>query len=222
METPGISRVDYPAYFGYLRESEAELLKIGIAKCNGFHDQTQLSAVIFLLLRATSLFRSGLSILANGPLDAYDAVRRAYLETWLLAYEFRLEGSQPKTARWHNRIPKSWSPDFQLIEAYTKAQGITEPMLGKDYGGLSEAAHPTKSAAENSFATITAPRGEPIARASLIAAKTHCECKDVPMTMYRFIWLITQEQSGLIRIEADMTALPTADTFANEYANTLS
>jgi hypothetical protein len=93
----GISKVQYPAYFGYLKESEAELLRIGRTKCNYLRDPSQLSAVIFLLMRAASLFRSVLSILQSGQLDACDAVRRAYLETWLLAFEFRLqEGFLPR------------------------------------------------------------------------------------------------------------------------------
>jgi hypothetical protein len=91
-------------------------------------------------------------------------------------------------------------------------------MLGKDYGGLSEVAHPTKSAAENSVAVITAPHGDFVARRSIIEAKANFERKDVPEMMYRFLWLIIEERPGLIRVEADMTALPTAVIYANEYA----
>jgi len=216
-------RVNYPEYFGYLKESKAELLKIGAGKCNRMRDESQLSAVVFLLLRATSLFQSVLSILKSGQLDACDAVRRAYLETWLLAFEFRLQESQSKTALWHKGKDKSWSASLQTLVKYAKSQGIQEPMLGRDYGGLSKAAHPTKVAARNSAVLLTAPPGgDSIERISLLEAKADLECKDVPEMMYRFLWLIIEERTGLIQIGADTGALPTAVSYANEYAKTLA
>jgi hypothetical protein len=214
----GSFKVDYVAYNEYLNEVQAELLKIASTKCNHLHDQSQLSAVIFLLLRATSLFRSLLSLLSAGPLDAYDPVRRAYLETWLLAFEFRLEGLQSKTAAWHAGKPKSWSPNIGILQKYAQSEGIAELMLGKDYGGLSEAAHPTKCAAGNSVAVITAPHGELVARTSLLEAKANFEGRDVPEMMYRFLWLTVEERAGLIRIDVNTSALPTVVRFAREYA----
>ena len=222
MERLAASKFDYAAYLGYLSESEAELLKIGTTKCHDLHDKSQLAAVIFLLLRATSLFRSVLSLLESGSLDAYDAVRRAYQETWLLAFEFRLEESQTKAAQWHMGKSDSWSPDIRRLEDYARSQGISEPMLGKTYGGLSEVAHPTRSAAENSLAVVVAPHGDSVARTSLIEAQANFESKDVPMLMYRFLWLIIKERTGLIKIEADIATLPTAISYANRYAKTLS
>jgi hypothetical protein len=210
--------LDYKAYRGYLDEAEAQLLTIGATKCNRLLDLTQLSAAVFLLIRAISLFRSALSHLESGPLDAYDAVRRAYLETWLLAYEFRLEQSGPKAARWHLGYPMSWSPDIKRIEAYSKSQGIKVPMLGSDYGGLSQLAHPTKAAAENSVAVATAPHGNSVASRSLSEAKASFERKDVPEMMYRLLWLIIEERKSLIRIEVDLTAMPAALKYANEYS----
>jgi hypothetical protein len=168
----------------------------------------------------TSLFRSVLSLLENGSLDACDAVRRAYQETWLLAFEFRLEGSQAKAAQWHIGKSDSWSPDIRRLEAYVRSQGISEPMMGKTYGGLCEVAHPTRSAAENSMAVITAPHGDSVAKTSLIEAQTSFESRDVPELMYRFLWLIIEERTGLIKIEADTAALPTAISYANQYAKT--
>ncbi len=83
------------------------------------------------------------------PLDACDAVRRAYLETWLLAFEFRLIDSEAKATQWHNGKAKSWSADIPRLKRYAPLQGAA-PMLGQDYGGLSKIAHPTKEAASNS------------------------------------------------------------------------
>jgi hypothetical protein len=94
-------------------------------------------------------------------------------------------------------------------------------MMGKTYGGLCEVAHPTRTAAENSLAVVTAPHGDSVAT-TLIEAQANFESKDVPMLMYRFLWLIIEERTGLIKIEADMAALPTAISYTNKYAKTLS
>jgi hypothetical protein len=42
------------------------------------------------------------------------------------------------------------------------------------------------------------------------------------MMIYLFLWLIMEEISGLIKIEADLTALPTAVSYTKEYARMLS
>ena len=223
MATLEIAKVEYPAYFGYLKESEAELLRVGTTQCDRMRDESQLSAVVFLLIRATSLFRSVLSILHNGQLglDAFDAVRRAYLESWLLAFEFRLHQSQSKTVLWHRGKDKSWSASLQVLVKYARSQGIEEPMLGHDYGGLSKVAHPTKVAAMNSVVSVTAPpSGTSIETISLREARTNLEHKDIPEMMYRFLWLIIEERAGLIEIGTDTRALPTAVRYANEYAKT--
>ena len=211
MEQLGIAKVEYQAYFSYLNESEVELVKIGVTKCNRMHDQSQLSAVVFLLIRATSLFRSVLLLLKSGQLDACDAVRRAYLETWLLAFEFRLQKSESKTALWHQGKSKSWVANMQRLAPFLTSQGI-DPKLKDDYSGLSEMAHPTKHAASNSAVLVTAPF-------ELIKAQAFLEC-DVPMMMYRFLWLIIEERTGLIPLEADLSALPTCVRYINEYAKT--
>ena len=209
--------LDYNLARECLNETEAELLRIGSAKCNKLRDDTQLSAVTFLLLRATSLLRSMLDLVATDQLDSYDAVRRAYLETWLLAFEFRLEDSGPEAAKWHAMRGSSWSADIRKLETFTKSQGIKAPELGRDYGGLSELAHPTRSAAQNSLAVITGRYGDSVARDSLRKAKLEFEERDLPETLYRFVWLILDESRGLINIEVDAKNLPVILTYAEEY-----
>jgi hypothetical protein len=209
---------DYKIFAGFLDEAEAELLKIMAARCNDASDHSQLAAVLFLLIRANSLLRSALSILEEGRLDAYDAVRRAYWESWALAFEFRLEGSQPKVTHWHTDKNKFGIPDIKKIETYMKLRGIPAPLLGKDYGGLCEVAHPTKSAAENSAVIVVASRGgDTVASRSLIEAKGAFE-QEQPETMYRFLWLIIEERKGLTEINSDLAALPTAHKFALDFA----
>lgn len=62
MEIP----VDYGLVRKCLDEIEVQLLAVGKARCNSLHDKTQLSAVVVLLLRATSLLRSSLGLLERG------------------------------------------------------------------------------------------------------------------------------------------------------------
>jgi hypothetical protein len=93
-----VSGLPYAGYLSYLREIEGELLRIGSTKCNKLRDESQLSAVIFLLIRGVSLFRSVLLLLSLSSLDACDAVRRAYLETWLLAFEVQTRRIEAKDA----------------------------------------------------------------------------------------------------------------------------
>jgi hypothetical protein len=69
--------------------AESELLRTGTEHCGCLTKKDQLSAVVLLLLRSTSLFDSMIELLAMRRLDGYDAVRRAYLETWLLPFQFR-------------------------------------------------------------------------------------------------------------------------------------
>ena len=211
-------QLDYEAYIGYLDESQRELVRIGIVKCARLRDQSQLGAVVLLLIRASSLFRSVLMMLAREqPFDALDAVRRAYLETWLLALEFRLEDSQAKATHWHRGKEKSWSANIQRLMKYSQSQGA-EPMLGRDYGGLSKMAHPTKDAASNSLVLVTAPHeGASLERISLCDARANLEA-EMPMMMYRFLWLILEERTGLIPVGIDCNALPTAFAYANRYA----
>jgi hypothetical protein len=77
-------------------------------------------------------------------------------------------------------------------------------------------AHPTKLAASNSAVLVTAPFG---GVSEVIKAKKFLE-RDIPMTMYRFLWLIIEERTGMIPLGVDMNALPTAVRYVNEFAKT--
>jgi hypothetical protein len=214
-----LPKFDYRTFAGFLDEAEAEILKLIDSKRIGASDHSQLAAVLFLLIRASSLLRASLSILEWGRLDAYDAVRRAYWEAWALAFEFRLAESQPKAAKWHEDQKKFGEPDIKKIEDFMKLQGIASPLLGKDYGGLSEVAHPTKSAAVNSMVVVVAPRGgDTVASRSLIRARASFE-QEQPETMFRFLWMLIEERQGLIQIGSDLKALPTAYRFTLDFEN---
>jgi hypothetical protein len=85
------SLYDYDSFQSYLFELESALSRIGLRDCQDLKANTQLSAAVYALLRATSLFRSVLSLLHTGLMDASDVIRRAYWEAWMLGYEFRID-----------------------------------------------------------------------------------------------------------------------------------
>ena len=73
-------------------------------------------------------------------------------------------------------------------------------------------AHPTKHASSNSAVLITGPF-------ELMKAKDFLE-RDVPMMMYRFLWLIIEERSGLMPLEVDMNALPSCVKYVTNMPKT--
>ena len=101
-------------------ELEREFLRVGANECNCLQDTSQLSAFLRLAVRADSLLRGMLLLLSDGTLDSYDAVRRAYYETWCLQFEFRLKSSSGKVARWFQGQADAWKPDPQRLEVISK------------------------------------------------------------------------------------------------------
>lgn len=67
------SLYNYDTFQSYLFELESALSRIGQRDCQDLKSNTQLSAAIYSLLRATSLFRSALVLLHGGLMDACDA-----------------------------------------------------------------------------------------------------------------------------------------------------
>ena len=213
--------LNYKTLIGYVTEVEIEVLGIGDRKCNKFEDESQLCAVLMLVIRASSLLRSVLAALENDQLDAYDAVRRAYLETWFLALDFRLKESEQKAFAWHRRRGDTWSAEIKLLEQYAKKKGVTTPSLGRDYGGLSRVAHPTKDAAENSLVMTGARHGDKRLEANLKDSKSRFENHDMPELMYRYLWLVLEEGDELISIGSNEKFLPTGFKYAENYMHEL-
>jgi hypothetical protein len=210
---------DYGFYWGLLDEVESELLR-AIAARIGPTDQSQLGAVLFLLVRAGSLLRSSLSILETGRLDAFDTVRRAYFEAWALAFEFRLNSSQTRVNGWHTRGTKHkyGIPEIKTVVKYMKAQGIDAAFLGRDYNGLSEVAHPTKAAAQNSLSIVAGLRDtSTVAGISLVEARAAFE-REQPKVMYFFLWLLIEKRMGMVDIGVNLDNLPKALSFVKEYS----
>src|SRR2546430_624414 len=135
-----------------LDEVERELFRIADhEECQRFHKNSQLTAALLLLLRTSSLLRSMLlSLQFRDLLDGFHLIARGFEETWNLAHDLRLSVHHDRAARWLAGENDSWSARIGVLVNFAIGRGHREPTLGRDYGLLSELAHPTRSAAENS------------------------------------------------------------------------
>ena len=200
-----------------LDEAERELLRVGREHCAFLRQPTQLSAVILLLLRSASLFRSMIELSRSEMLDAFDSVRRAFLESWSLAFQFRMEDPKGEVGRWLAQRPDSWNADIRRLDDYARGRGHHAPNLGRDYGELSELAHPTLSAAHNSAALILRRMGIPNEdERQLLDSMAKLEA-GMPAMLYRILWLVLDEGAGLIPLYVNASNLPTAVQFVQEF-----
>jgi hypothetical protein len=209
------SLYDYEKFQRYLFELESALSLIGIRDCSDMRDDTQLSAVIYALLRATSLFRATLSLLENDLMDASDVMRRAYWEAWMLGYEFRLESSADHAKNWHREKDKHGIPKISRVKSYEDRRGLKASSYGAAYGGLSEVAHPTKSATENSLVTVSAIHGDKSGR--IEHARETITNGDTPSMMYLLIWTVFSEWPGMISLGIKPEDVPRSAAFYDEY-----
>jgi hypothetical protein len=90
---------NYDQIFGCLDELDRELLRIGAEQCDFLRRRNQHTAVVLLLLRSSSLLRSVVRLYRSVELDAFDAVRRAFFESWQLAFQFRMENVRGEIGR---------------------------------------------------------------------------------------------------------------------------
>jgi hypothetical protein len=199
-----------------LLETERELIRVGRERHEFLQQKSQDAALILLLLRCCSLFRAMLSSLQRQELDAFDAVRRAYLETWHLAFQFRMPNLRGQAGRWLAGQPNSWSADIGTLEAYARGRGLNAPDIGSDYGDLSELAHPTRSAAENSAALILWKLGINQDGKTVEEAISSLEDGMAGM-IYRLLWLALDEDSTLAPLRLDDSKMPTALAFCTEF-----
>ena len=93
-----------------LDEVEAELFRVADdPECQRFHKNSQLTAVLLLLLRASSLLRSMTFLVQFRDLiDGFHLVARGFEETWNLAHDFRLTDQRDRTAKWLALVNDSW------------------------------------------------------------------------------------------------------------------
>jgi hypothetical protein len=199
-----------------LDETEGELIRVGRTRHEFLHEESQLSAVILLLLRCVSLFRVMARLFTDRRLDAFDAVRRAYLESWLLAFQFRIQVQEGDAGRWLARRSGSWQADIRRLEVYSRNRGNVTPDLGTDYGQLSELAHPTRDAAENSAAILLWRRGLNQEGHTVEEAIANLE-GSMPAMLYRLLWVALDEHSTLVPLRLDERSMPTAIRLCEEF-----
>jgi len=172
-------------------------LRIGGQRHEFLREESQLSAVILLLLRCISLFRSMLDLFQTNRLDAFDAVRRAHLESWFLAFHLRLREQNGDAGRWLARRAGSWTADIGRLEDYARARGNNAADLRNDYGLLSELSHPTRNAAENSASVSLWRLGLNEDVNTVERAIENLE-RSIPSMLYRLLWLAFDEHDTLV------------------------
>ncbi len=134
-----------------LDELEHEYLRLGIEHCKGLEDHSQLSAFLLVGIRSICLLRGMLRLADAQFLDSYDSVRRSFIESWQLQFEFKLRDSTAKAQKWLEGQPV-WQADRKKLEAVIEKLQGGEAGFTREWSGLSEMAHPTLDATRNSVA----------------------------------------------------------------------
>ena len=142
-------------------------------------------------------------------------VLACWCEAWVLGYEFRIDVANTHATRWHFEKNKHGEPNIGTVKAFEKSHGITTSTYGATYGGLSEVAHPTKSAAENSVVTMSALHGDESGR--IEQARHAIADNDAPAMMYLLIWTVFAEWPGMISLRITPEDVPKSAAFYNEY-----
>jgi hypothetical protein len=88
--------------------------------------------------------------------------------------------------------------------------------LGNDYGELSNLAHPTRDAAENSAALLLWRLGL-YADGETVEQTIAALERQLPSMLYRLIWLVLDEDVMLVSLHIDERNLPTAVRFTEEH-----
>ncbi len=180
--------------------------------CAGFHKNTQLTLVLTLLVRCSSLLRSLLQLFESGATDSFQVVLRAFEESWYLAFYFRFQDQHVNAAKWQAEVGDQWSPPIGELVEFAKARGVPEPTLGRDYGRLSEVAHPTKSAAFNSVTLCGARQKIPAAITELAEERKNEEDR-FPDALYRLVWVMLDADKEFIALHISEKDLPNCSKY---------
>jgi hypothetical protein len=200
-----------------LDEVEGELFRIADNdQCRRFHNDSPLTAMVLLMMRMSSLIRSLLLLLESGNFDGFDPVLRAFEETFYLAHELRLSASADKAAAWLRGDKDVWSGKIGVLVEFAKKRGHPGPNIGRDYGLLSELAHPTRSAANNSVTLCAVRRGIEGAKAELAEAEKN-NPERIRYALYRLIWLLSDQDDQFVNLPIDLTKMPQSENFVQSY-----
>jgi hypothetical protein len=179
-----------------LDELKQEYLMVGIDNCKGFEDHSQLSAFLLLGIRSTCLLRGMLHLADPQFLDAYDCVRRSFIESWQLQFEFKLRDATAKAQKWLEGQPE-WQADRKKLEA-----AIAKLLGGKgdftrEWSELSGLAHPTFDATVNSV-SITSTIFKMNPQPHRLEQEFQKLARDYVGMVNRVIWLTLQKSDEFI------------------------
>jgi hypothetical protein len=179
-----------------LDELESEYLKAGIEKCKGLEDHSQLSAFLMLGIRSICLLRGMLRLAEPEFLDAFDSVRRSFIESWQLQFEFKIRDSKTKAQKWLEG-QQEWQADRKKLEQFIAKRQGGGAGFAREFGELSEMAHPTLQATVNSVSiasTIAGTNPHPLR----LEQEFKKLAKDYIGMVNRVIWLTHQTCADFI------------------------
>lgn len=203
-----------------LHELQTEYLRVGTERCKNLEDRTQLSAFLRLGIRSVSLLRAMLKLLQPDSLDAYDPIRRSFLETWQLQFEFRLPDSTTKVQKWFQGDGDTWKSHKQKLERYMEKKAPGPAGFGREWGELSELTHPTCAASVNSCAVVTILRGlNP--NKQLLDQSLEDLAGDFCGLLNRQIWLTIDQDKELLELHVSLANLDCCVGFHHAYMDFL-
>lgn len=210
--------VDYNEVFQCLDEAERELFRVANDEsCQKFQNDSQLTAVLLLLLRACSLLRSmSLVVQREDLLDGFHLIARGYEETWNIAHDLRLSAHSSRAAKWLAEQNDSWAAKLKVVIDFAVGRGHKNPTLNRDYGLLSELSHPTRSAANNSVTLCAVRLGIPGAEEVVVGEQDNCE-KRVTASLYRLLWLILDQDNRFIQVPVNTQNMTVSMAYVNGY-----
>jgi hypothetical protein len=138
-------------------------------------------------IRSICLLRGMLRLCDPQFLDSYDSVRRSFIESWQLQFEFKLRDSTAKAQKWLERQPE-WQADRKKLETVIEKLHGEEAGFTREWADLSEMAHPTHDATVNSVA-IASTLFEMNPRPHRLEGEFQKLAKDYVGMVNRVIWL---------------------------------
>jgi hypothetical protein len=109
-----------------------------------------------------------------------------------------------------------WSGKIGVLIEFAKKRGHPGPNIGRDYGLLSELAHPTRTAAENSVTLSGIRRGIDGAKKEIEEAQEN-NPERIRYALYRLIWLVSDQDEQFINVPVDLKRIPGCEKFLKEY-----
>jgi hypothetical protein len=203
-----------PEDMNCLRELGAEYFRVGAEHCKQLEDGSQLSAFLFLGIRAISIAQGFPMLVSSHLLDTFDAARRAFLESNYLQIEFRLKESADKAKRWLGGENGTWKTKFKKWEEAILTPGPV--VFGREYGDFSEIAHPTFSACQNSAAVLTHLLGISAEKEKFDSALVEVST-DIPATLFRLTWITFATDERFIQLPIDKSHLSKCVKFHDNY-----